>query len=240
MDKDSAAALLQEEGGAGDGLFGQPWQEGENERTISGQVVQAFAYTKLKPEGAKLQYAYRDVTKPELNVRLRVTMGIDGTEGAVAFVTLPLYIRTTTADGDKRDPETGKQIFRPLTATEQAEVTQKAQYRFNRIKRVLGFQQVFPASTDGDDIAIYAKQFETGQEFIGDLRVDRSGEARGYNAKNTLWWDSIAAPDDPCHDKKSRERGTTAIEEAREQIARANKRGSNPSPKLKAVPGVLN
>lgn len=207
------------------GLFGSDLSGAtESERQVGSEPIPRCEGYFLKVVGGQpysTEVAYPDgseVTTYYARLNLEVQKGPKGTEkrqfsSGVFFHINPFK---KNKDGSKGAPRTKK---------EYDEAKSTLSDDLMKIVRVLNLSRKTPSDNTEEAVTAWISQaVEAGKTFIGEVRVRKANEEKGYSASNELSWRSIAALDDPVFVNKKQVPGATAASVALKEIEKVDKR----------------
>lgn len=205
-------------------LFGNPLEDTEEAPlalTAGGTVPRFDYYVGEFTEHGKGGFTEAN-NKPRVRLGFRITEGPSGTVNKIVFDDMYFSVNS-----EKYDKKTQGMV--PRSSEEIAKATSEVLATLTRIANRLGLGIRTPAQPSQSALDAYAAQF-TGKQCVLAVSIEKArtykdritGEQKTADARNRIVWRSIRAFGDEVKDAKGNTKpGVTALDEAREQIAKA-------------------
>lgn len=188
----------------------------EADRVVGNEPIRSFTHYVVEFGIGKGSLSKEKGT-PQIRGAARVVEGPAGTVGENFFWNRYLSVNPFKTEKDGSQRELSKDEYTKKIADFQE--VQK------RIEKRLGFGLGMPRRpvTNETNLDEYGKQFE-GKRVVVEVRLEKAkGE---YDARNSIQWQSIAGLEDVVSDKQTGARLGTALEMARKEIEKADKKGA--------------
>ena len=199
---------------------------GISARRVSADPVPGFKFYVLAPRGATLAFEFDEKTRPVGRHRFEVIEGPQGTVGLTLFADQRLYAQRERWTNQK--DANGRAIMEPLSAEELGSSFLKFDETMGRIQAAFGLTARMPKNKTAVALGAYLAQFDPdAKPAPSNVVAEVKRQTKNGFTKNVIWFDSVAALDDPAMDGKFK----TALAEAQAKIKAENDRLAKASAK---------